>query len=779
MSYNSPVGKSDHLMITCRPVSDPPLPINIHFVRILDLRESHISSLVAAAAKVEWAKHVARLCSDLDLIDLVNQPTRGTNILDHILISRQLRDMYNSSSMSYNSPLGKSDHLMITCRPVSAPPLPINIHFVRILDLRESHISSLMAAAAKVEWAKHVAAQPDADSQWRAFHTLLGELIENFIPANSVMMSDKDKEGITPVTKHLIQEKWRAYRNHQWTKYKHLKEKVKIEIAHAKVLWAKKLQRTSNGLWKLVKATNGSKIKDPLSKLIFAEDGGIESLKQDLYLSLSSKFGSTPLPAQTTIGCETDKNWSLDITQYDVHKLLTKIKISKSPGHDNVPCKIYRSLADYIALPLTMIFQNSVNSGKVPSDWKRGVIIPIPKSNPPSKERLRFITLLPLPLKLLERIILRSMWKYFEAAYGPEQHGFRQGASTTTALLRLTDSVAKTMNDSSQFGVAVASYDMTCAFDNVDCSLAIKKMHEAGFPGGLVRWISHYLSNRSAVIKIKGQISNTLTIGRGVPQGSVLGPPIFCVYVRNITATDPEITTVKYADDINLIIPLRTPNERDIQRTIDCQTKHIGRLCSDCRLTLNVEKSKVLFTTRRPICFEIPPMLPVCKNLKILGVIVNENLKWNAHIDYICKKAAQRLHLLRKLKPLITEADLHTVYVTLIRSLLEYASPVFVGIAKHLSKRLDRIDKRAHRIIRNPFLNVCGCSSTTLCDRRLAAAVRLYQDIESKPHVLTQYLPPRLPTSKHISIPYASSNRYYNSFIPFIARHINLQLCRK
>lgn len=139
--------------------------------------------------------------------------------------------------------------------------------------------------------------------------------------------------------------------------------------------------------------------------------------------------------------------WNIKISEYDVWTLLRKLNCSKASGCDGIPNKLYRCLADVISRPLSVIFNKSVSEAEVPTAWKKGIIIPIPKTNPPSVEKLRYITLMPTPLKLLERLILRNLHGNLMTAYGPEQHGFRPNASTTTALISLILAVSCGMNN--------------------------------------------------------------------------------------------------------------------------------------------------------------------------------------------------------------------------------------------------------------------------------------------------------------------------------------------
>ena len=287
--------------------------------------------------------------------------------------------------------------------------------------------------------------------------------------------------------------------------------------------------------------------------------------------------------------------------------------------------------------------------------------------------------------------------------------------------------------------------------------------------------------NRSGYIKIREHCSSEFAIAKGVPQGSVLGPALFCIYISGIKSTTPNVLTVKYADDINLVIPLSSPNPQFIKAEIDNETDNIHESCKLNGLIVNVEKSKVLIVARHNVSFDIPPKLPCVEAIKILGLHLNNKLNWNTHVEYIRKKASQRLHIIRRLKPLLPKHELHLVYVCLIRSLLEYASPVFVGLNKKLQDLLVKIDKRAHRMMSNcPFpydLSICDCSDQTLLERRILASVRLFRSIERNANnLLRPCLPVTLPNSRHYRMPHVSCDKYLRSFFPFMILSINSEL---
>ena len=149
---------------------------------------------------------------------------------------------------------------------------------------------------------------------------------------------------------------------------------------------------------------------------------------------------------------------------------------------------------------------------------------------------------------------------------------------------------------------------------------------------------------------------------------------------------------------------------------------------------------------------ELSLTIPITDSLKILGVMINEKLDWGAHTRYVCKKANQRLHLLRKLKTLVSRHELHEVYISIIRFLLEYSCPIFIGIKDKYAKERQKVDKRAHKIIyraQNQDSNVCFCPKEVLTYRRRDLSVKLFHHIEKyQYHILHSRIPNRLKFSR-------------------------------
>ena len=201
-------------------------------------------------------------------------------------------------------------------------------------------------------------------------------------------------------------------------------------------------------------------------------------------------------------------------------------------------------------------------------------------------------------------------------------------------------------------------------------------------------WLANYLSNRFSQVRLRNVMSRSFCVSHGVPQGSVLGPPLFCVYTSDFCPKFSTSKVVRYADDVYLIMPFLSGDPSIVNEAITGELHHFEEWCNSKRLRLNRAKSKMIFHTRTRINFPLSFPIPMFESMNILGVHFNKNFNWNTHIEKVCTKANQRFHFLRKLRPLVSPNELHLIYTASIRSMLEYACPLFMGLNEKLSKRL-------------------------------------------------------------------------------------------
>ena len=216
---------------------------------------------------------------------------------------------------------------------------------------------------------------------------------------------------------------------------------------------------------------------------------------------------------------------------------------------------------------------------------------------------------------------------------------------------------------------------MSKAFDRVDHHVLIEKITNS-LPSGFVSWLRSYLSGRSFQVRIHGELSTPHYQAAGVPQGSVLGPALFSILVGDISKHNKDNVFIQYADDLNIICPFVDITQNTLQQRIVNQLEEVALWCSRNKQELNMDKSKFLLCTRQPLCLDDHFPIQRVRSMKVLGIILNEKLTWDEHVKELCKKASQRLHVLRKVKPYLDQSELHTVYCSMIRSLFEYCCPV-------------------------------------------------------------------------------------------------------
>ena len=506
------------------------------------------------------------LTSDLDLVDIIREPTRGNHILDHVLVSKELSDVYLSSAISYNPPVGKADHLTIVATPLrNLSCRTTDVSSKVVYDFRMSNVSNLLQAASQENW-KEIAEIDNINDMWSMFLMKLTKLVDDCIPQAIVHILPSDKSWMTPITKSLINDKWDAYRNKDWPRFNHLKEKVRTEVKKAKEIWSKRLRRSNYGLWQLTKHLSGKKLSKRTG-ILLSNTASPEQIAEDIANTMTSTNAGL-LQNVSSGESNADSIWPVRLSVEDVASRLRNLPLNKASGLDGIPNKIYVLLADIIAAPLTEIFHRSLTNGILPSKWKEGLVVPIPKTNPPRLDKLRMITLLPTPSKILERLVLESVKEQIQPLYGPRQHAFRKGCSTTTALIQIMENATKFYDNVSFTGFAIMSFDLSKAFDRVDHGILMQKLRGRGFPSLFINWICNYLTGRTFRVKTQGVLSSCHDFSVGLPQGSVLGPALFCVMVGDITCVSVNSSITQHADDLSSVTGFTTSDPSAIRKTI-------------------------------------------------------------------------------------------------------------------------------------------------------------------------------------------------------------------
>ncbi len=391
-----------------------------------------------------------------------------------------------------------------------------------------------------------------------------------------------------------------------------------------------------------------------------------------------------------------------------------------------------------MARPFAMLFQRSMNEGIFPTIWKLSNISPVfKKALRCLKENYRPVSLLSCISKVMERAVYNVLYKYFKThgLLSERNSGFKENDSTINQLIHLCNNIYKGLDKSKD--MCVVFLDVSKAFDKVYHKGLLHKLEQLGICGNLLKWLESYLSNRKQRVVINGKMSDPRPINASVPQGSILGPLLFLVYVNDLV-DDRQTTPYLFADDTSL---LATINPRDPVSTfsdINNDLCTLSNWANQWRVTFNASKTVYMIISnkskvpRYPDLFLHGEKLTKVTSHKHLGVTLTSNMTWNLHIDAALKKAASRLSNIRKIRFIITRKARETLYRSLVLPLLEYGSVLFDSCTLYLKQRLESFHRQGAIVCTCAFRNtsydklLTELGWNTLDERRKLARLNIF-----------------------------------------------------
>ena len=377
------------------------------------------------------------------------------------------------------------------------------------------------------------------------------------------------------------------------------------------------------------------------------------------------------------------------------------------------------------------MFNTSLLNGVVPESWKHATIIPLKKcGNSTDVNNLGSILLLPLQGKLLEKIVHRRVLMHVETLdiLDPNQGGFGPNHSTIDTITKFSDRIYQQINKGE---IVVATYiDFKKAFDTVNHKILLKKLDKIGIRNKNLAWIQNYLTGRTQSTLANGIMSNKNLITCGVPQGSVLGPLLFLIYINDLGNSLRYSEHLLYADDT--VIFNSGTSIHDILPNLQRDLTSFGKWCSSDKLTINTKKSNyVIYGTNQRVAkvrhCELHlqhDVLSRTPSYKYLGVYIDSHLNFNVHIDNCCKIVSHKLYLLSKIRHFITENASIQVYKSMIVPLLDYGDNIYAGTSDSNLSKLPKLQNRGLRICVNNQRHITrvqlhlACSISPMKSRR-------------------------------------------------------------
>ena len=402
-----------------------------------------------------------------------------------------------------------------------------------------------------------------------------------------------------------------------------------------------------------------------------------------------------------------------NVTEEDVLKTVKDLAPKTSAGHDEISTKLLKLITPHISGLLTLIMNQSLNTGIFPNKLKIAKVIPLfKKSDPHLFDNYRPISLLPSISKIYEKIVSKQLYDYFlhkKLLYN-SQYGFRKYHSTEMAALELTDRVLHDL-DNDKIPISVF-LDLSKAFDTLDHSILLHKLEHYGIRGTSLEWFHSYLSNRSQFVDYDGTLSTSSPISTGVPQGSILGPLLFIIYINDIHEASAKFFAIIYADDTNLLNSLcsfdmsadrKLYNKNVLFNNINFELGLIQEWLAINKLSLNVQKTTfMMFHHKQRNIDNFIPILKIkdhtierVESFNFLGLTVDQHMSWQPHIQKISNKISRTLGVMNRLKRFLPTRILKLIYNSLILPHLQFS--ILNWGFKH--ERLMKLQKRAVRIV--------------------------------------------------------------------------------
>ena len=528
-------------------------------------------------------------------------------------------------------------------------------------------------------WEQELAGK-SADQAYNIFLDKYNEACEKFVPKQTITSKTAYVKPIwmRPATLNLIRRKKHAHIKYLNTKsrvdnwsYKSLRNQVSAATRQDRIAFerniSKEIKNDNKLFWRYVNSQRNSNSNIPDLK---REDGTLTSNDAEKAELLNKQFTSVytdedvnnlpilePLPIISNLD-------NIEIHQAEVKKLLKNLRTQKSCGPDKVHPYLLQKLSDEMSIPITIIFNISLSTGEVPAIWKEGIVTAIfKKGNKALPSNYRPITLTSVICKLLEKVITLKIHQHliYNNLNNKYQHGFTPKKSTITNLIEALNIWTEALSHG--LPVDIIYLDFQKAFDTVPHERLLNQLKNFGISGNVHSWIKNYLHNRTQKVRVNGQTSTSSKVLSGVPQGSVLGPVLFLIFISDMTPLLKNFVSI-YADDTKLFSYLC-----DNQSTISIQEdlNKLAEWSQKMQMSFNPEKChrmhlgynnnhykyslpKIYSTVQKPTSISYTFYFHQLKEVqeeKDLGVIVDNKLKFKSHISQKISKANSMLYLIK------------------------------------------------------------------------------------------------------------------------------------
>jgi Reverse transcriptase (RNA-dependent DNA polymerase)/Endonuclease-reverse transcriptase len=606
------------------------------------------------------------------------------NILDLVLTNSPEKVI----SVTDEGRLGRSDHCMILVKIESS--LKTKVSHTKITCWKRGNYENIRWNLQNVRWHEMIGSKNIEDS-WNIFKKEVGKQVAQEIP-NFIPSGKQKPKWLTREILRLISQKKKAWKKvlsnssvKNETEYNDIAKKLKKSITSAKRKLEKELANNKKGNGQLFRQyiKQRTRSRDPVGPLT-GEDGG--SVTEDLaiaeqlnrfFASVFTKEDRANIPVQPS---ETDKKLDkIHISPNEVVKKLQKLRPDSAAGPDNIHPRLLKECCNELSIPLTIIFRKSLREGRVPADWKTATVTPIfKKGKRTDPSNYRPVSLTSVPCKILESIIKDNLMNHLltNNLIRESQHGFMPNRSCATNLIEFMEVVTKNVDEGHP--VDIFYLDFSKAFDTVPHERLMIKLAAKGVAGEVTDWLRDWLTGRTQRVRVGDELSESQDVESGVPQGTVMGPCLFDVYIDDLDEVAELLELLsKFADDSKGLKTIKSPADRQLlQETVD----KLGQWAAKWGMSFNKNKCKIMHVGNGNPKYEYymqGTKLATVEEEKDVGVIIHSSLKPTLQ----CRKAAATglnvLHQLRKNFHFRDRNVFLRLYKQYVRPHVEFATPAW------------------------------------------------------------------------------------------------------